>query len=202
MYPNIFFLDFKNKADILKRIKELPLFSKSIKDLKLVSALAVDESYDINDTAQDYCHSKVRRVEKILQVLTKSKPDVISNAHNHRQFKEFLFEIDNEYAGLLHTSYVGYQKIQLADLIGEEKSDVSSQHKWSTFNDYEKKYMIIFYDLICIPDYFDRLKMLEFAVLTIFGSTYICEKCFLSMNKSKPGSLGLMPKIKNNNIRT
>ncbi|XP_071042604.1 zinc finger BED domain-containing protein 5-like [Parasteatoda tepidariorum] len=61
---------FKNKADILKRIKELPLSAKTIKDrtikmcsnistqhiedLKLVSAIsiAVDESCDINGTAQ------------------------------------------------------------------------------------------------------------------------------------------------------
>lgn len=61
------FRDFKNKADILKKIKELPLSAKTTKDrtikmcsnittqlcedLKSVSALsiAVDESCDIND---------------------------------------------------------------------------------------------------------------------------------------------------------
>ncbi|GFX45338.1 SCAN domain-containing protein 3 [Trichonephila clavipes] len=64
------FQDFKNKADILKKIKELPLSAKTIKDRtikmcsnistqqiedrKLVSALsiAVDQSCDINGTAQ------------------------------------------------------------------------------------------------------------------------------------------------------
>lgn len=64
------FRDFKNKADFLERIKELQLSAKTIKDrkikmysnittqhikeLKMVSVLsiAVDESCDINDTAQ------------------------------------------------------------------------------------------------------------------------------------------------------
>ncbi|XP_065672029.1 general transcription factor II-I repeat domain-containing protein 2-like [Hydra vulgaris] len=64
------FRDFKNKADILKRNKEVPLSAKTIEDrtikmcsnittqhieyLKLISALsiAVNESCEINDTAQ------------------------------------------------------------------------------------------------------------------------------------------------------
>ncbi|GFY33657.1 SCAN domain-containing protein 3 [Trichonephila clavipes] len=66
------FQDFKNKADILKRIKELPLSAKTIQDrtikicsnittqhiedLKLVSAfsiaVSIDEFCDINDAAQ------------------------------------------------------------------------------------------------------------------------------------------------------
>ncbi|CAH1401260.1 unnamed protein product [Nezara viridula] len=66
-------------------------------------------------------------------------------------------------------------------------SDLRSQHKWSALNDLEKEDMIIFNAWNNIPDSYDQLKKLTFAVLSLFGSTYICEHYFSSMNiiKSK-----------------
>ncbi|GFV88380.1 SCAN domain-containing protein 3 [Trichonephila clavipes] len=79
------FQDFKTKADILKRIKELPLSAKTVKDrtikmcsnittqhiedLKLISALsiALDESCDINDTTQ---------ISLFVRVMSHSDPKV------------------------------------------------------------------------------------------------------------------------------
>ncbi|GFU88737.1 dimer_Tnp_hAT domain-containing protein [Trichonephila clavipes] len=60
-----------------------------------------------------------------------------------------------------------------------------SQHKWSALNDPEKDDMIIFNAWNSIPDSYDQLKKLAFAVLSLFGSTYICEQSFSSMNNIK-----------------
>ncbi|GFT89078.1 uncharacterized protein TNCV_3084881 [Trichonephila clavipes] len=64
---------------------------------------------------------------------------------------------------------------------------ICSQHKWSALNYLEKEDMIIFNAWNSIPDSYDQLKKLSYAVLSLFGSIYICEQSFSSMNiiKSK-----------------
>ncbi|PRD38295.1 UNVERIFIED_CONTAM: hypothetical protein NCL1_03880 [Trichonephila clavipes] len=83
---------------------------------------------------------------------------ILVEALNDHQFKEFLFEIG------IHT-----------------------QHKWSALNDLEKEDMINFIAWNSIPESYDQLKKLAFAVLSLLGSTYIYEQSFSSMNiiKSK-----------------
>ena len=70
------------------------------------------------------------------------------------------------------------------EILEEKKCDLSSQHKWSALNDED---MIIFNACNSIPDSYDQLKKLAFGVLSLLGSTYICEQSFSSMNiiKSK-----------------
>ena len=68
------------------------------------------------------------------------------------------------------------------EILEKKKSDLSSQPKWSALNDLEKEDMIIFNAWNSIPNSYDQLKKLALAFLSLFGSTYICEKSFLSMN--------------------
>ena len=76
------------------------------------------------------------------------------------------------------------------EILEKKKCDLSSQRKWSALNDLEKEDMIIFNAWNSIPDSYDQLKKLAFAVLSLFGSTYICEQSFSSMTiiKSKLSS--------------
>ncbi|PRD36724.1 UNVERIFIED_CONTAM: hypothetical protein NCL1_07663 [Trichonephila clavipes] len=60
-----------------------------------------------------------------------------------------------------------------------------TKHKRSALNDLEKEDLIIFNAWNSIPDSYDQLKKLAFAVLSLFDSTYICEQSFSSMNSIK-----------------
>ncbi|GFU61137.1 uncharacterized protein TNCV_763971 [Trichonephila clavipes] len=121
--------------------------------------------------------------------------DVTSHLNRLNQVKFSPFKID-----------IGSFEIQLLDLKNKEiwcskfehfcvkleilykkKCDLSSQQKWSALNDQEKEDMIIFNAWNSIHDSYDQMKKLAFAVLSLFGSTYICEKSVSSMNiiKSK-----------------
>ncbi|GFT55154.1 uncharacterized protein TNCV_2326361 [Trichonephila clavipes] len=73
------------------------------------------------------------------------------------------------------------------EILEKKKCDLGSQHKWSALNNLEKEDKMIFNAWNSIPDSYDHLKKLEFAVLSLFGSTYICKQPFSSMNivKSK-----------------
>ncbi|GFV85920.1 transposable element Tc1 transposase [Trichonephila clavipes] len=73
------------------------------------------------------------------------------------------------------------------EILEKKKCDLSSQHKWSTLNDLEKEDLIIFNAWNSIPDSYDQLKKLAFAILSLFDSTCICEQSFSSLNiiKSK-----------------
>jgi hypothetical protein len=67
----------------------------------------------------------------------------------------------------------------------KNKCDLSSQQKWSALKDLEKEDMIIFNAWNSIPDSYDQLKKLAFAVLSLLGSTYSCKQSFSSMNLIK-----------------
>ncbi|KAG8453209.1 hypothetical protein GDO86_000003 [Hymenochirus boettgeri] len=71
------------------------------------------------------------------------------------------------------------------EILEKNKCELSSQHKWSAFKELEKEDMLIFNAWNSIPDSYNQLKKLAFAVLSFFGSTYLCEQSFSSMNLIK-----------------
>jgi predicted nucleotidyltransferase len=71
------------------------------------------------------------------------------------------------------------------EILEKKKCEFSSQHKWSALKDLEKEDMLIFNAWNDIPDSYNQLKKLAFAVLSLFGSTYSCEQSFSSMNLIK-----------------
>ncbi|CAK6435131.1 unnamed protein product [Pipistrellus nathusii] len=71
------------------------------------------------------------------------------------------------------------------EILEKNKCELSSQHKWSALKDLEKEDVLIFNTWNSIPDSYDQLKKLAFAVLSLFGSTYLCEQSFSSMNLIK-----------------
>jgi hypothetical protein len=71
------------------------------------------------------------------------------------------------------------------EILEKKKCEFSSQHKWSALKDLEKEDMLIFNVWNDIPDSYNQLKKLAFAVLSLFVSTYSCEQSFSSMNLIK-----------------
>ena len=59
------------------------------------------------------------------------------------------------------------------EILEKNKCDLCSQHKWSVLKNLEREDMIMFNSWNNIPDSYDQLKKLAFAVLSLFGSTYI-----------------------------
>ncbi|GFY14238.1 uncharacterized protein TNCV_3614271 [Trichonephila clavipes] len=103
---------------------------------------------------------------KVMELVIPIINSILAKALNHRQFKEFLFEME------------------CADLLLYNKL---TQHKWFALNGLEKEDMMICNAWNSIPDSYDELKKLAFAVVSLLGSTYISEQSFSSMNiiKSK-----------------
>ena len=75
------------------------------------------------------------------------------------------------------------------EILEKNKCDLCSQHKWSVLKDLEREDMIMFNAWNSIPDSYDQLKKLAFAVLSLFGSKYSCEQSFSSMNFIKLSKL-------------
>ncbi|XP_022166391.1 general transcription factor II-I repeat domain-containing protein 2-like [Myzus persicae] len=63
-----------------------------------------------------------------------------------------------------------------------EKGFLAANHKWTELAKCQKEEKVIFDVWNSLPESFSQLKMVAFGILTIFGSTYICEQTFSNMN--------------------
>ncbi|KAK9513127.1 hypothetical protein VZT92_018660 [Zoarces viviparus] len=74
-----------------------------------------------------------------------------------------------------------------ADLedVARQKAVLAREHKWSDIENLPKPDKLVFETWNAIPDTYMNMKTYAFGVLSIFGSTYLCEQIFSSMNYIK-----------------
>lgn len=66
-----------------------------------------------------------------------------------------------------------------------EKEILAANHKWTELAKCRNEETIIFDVWNSLPESFSQLKVIAFGIMTIFGSTYICEQTFSNMNYIK-----------------
>ena len=74
-----------------------------------------------------------------------------------------------------------------ADLEDEarQNTDLAQGHNWSKIEKLPKPDQLIFKTWNALPDTYDNMKKYAFGILSIFGSTYVCEQLFSNMNYIK-----------------
>ncbi|KAL3976511.1 testis-expressed sequence 12 protein [Sarotherodon galilaeus] len=85
--------------------------------------------------------------------------------------------------------WVNKFKTLTADLeeVARQKATLAKEHKWNDMEKLPHPDKLVFETWSAIPDTYINMKNYAFGVLSIFGSTYLCEQVFSSMNfiKSK-----------------
>ncbi|CAL9690943.1 unnamed protein product [Knipowitschia caucasica] len=66
--------------------------------------------------------------------------------------------------------------------VARQKATLVKEHKWSDMEKLPHPAKLIFETWSAIPDTYINMKKYAFGVLSIFGSTYLCEQLFSSMN--------------------
>ncbi|XP_072251163.1 general transcription factor II-I repeat domain-containing protein 2A-like [Leuresthes tenuis] len=66
--------------------------------------------------------------------------------------------------------------------VARQKATLVKEHKWSDMENFPHPDKLVFETWSAIPDTYINMKKYAFGVLSIFGSTYLCEQLFSSMN--------------------
>ncbi|KAM3848390.1 general transcription factor II-I repeat domain-containing protein 2-like [Vipera latastei] len=69
--------------------------------------------------------------------------------------------------------------------VAHQKARLAQNHKWSDIENLPKQDKLIFETWNAIPNTYTNMKKYAFGVLSIFGSTYVCEQVFSNMNYIK-----------------
>ena len=74
-----------------------------------------------------------------------------------------------------------------ADLedVARQKADLAQGHNWRKIEKLPKPDQLIFETWNALPDTYDNMKKYAFGILSIFGSTYVCEQLFSNINYIK-----------------
>jgi len=66
--------------------------------------------------------------------------------------------------------------------VARQKATLAQNHKWSDIENLPRPDKLVFETWNNIPDTYINMKKYAFGVLSIFGSTYVCEQLFSTMN--------------------
>ena len=69
--------------------------------------------------------------------------------------------------------------------LARQKAMLALNHKWTDIENLVKPEKLVFDTWNAIPDSYINMKRYAFGVLSIFGSTYLCEQSFSSINNIK-----------------
>ncbi|XP_044276826.1 general transcription factor II-I repeat domain-containing protein 2A-like [Varanus komodoensis] len=69
--------------------------------------------------------------------------------------------------------------------VARQKAILAQNHKWSDIENLPKRDQLVFETWNAIPNTYMNMKKYAFGVLSIFGSTYVCEQVFSNMNYIK-----------------
>ena len=69
--------------------------------------------------------------------------------------------------------------------VTHQKTSAAQSHKWSEIESPPTPEKLMFETWNALPDSYRCMKKYAFGVLSIFGSTYMCEQIFSNMNYSK-----------------
>ncbi len=64
----------------------------------------------------------------------------------------------------------------------KQHATLAFQHKWTELSGLQKRDQIMYEVWNSLPDTYTHMKRYAFGILSIFGSTYLCEQVFSSMN--------------------
>lgn len=69
--------------------------------------------------------------------------------------------------------------------VTRQKAQLAQSHKWSEIESLPTPETLVYDTWNALPDSYRNMKTYAFGVLSIFGSTYLCEQIFSNMNYIK-----------------
>ncbi|KAK1882848.1 General transcription factor II-I repeat domain containing protein 2 [Dissostichus eleginoides] len=171
--------------------------SQQIEDINSAPAfsIACDESSDVNDIEQTalLCRSRENFPGKQGPHLSELEhPDWLEKLHFMVDMTGHLNMLNKSLQGKGSTALqmledvLAFERKMTVFARDVQKEGYSrSEHKWSDMEILPKPDKLVFETWNAIPDTYMNMKKYAFGVLSIFGSTYLCEQIFSSMNYIK-----------------
>ncbi|CAI6368902.1 unnamed protein product [Macrosiphum euphorbiae] len=125
---------------------------------------------------------KVLDLENVMSIVVQIINFIRSHRLNHRQFQNFLSEIESEYKDVLYQTSLQLEIIELQ----------SNNSLRTTFNNLTRSQNLFqFYSNLSEED-FPNVRKFAAKMSCIFGSTHICEQVFSTMKINKKPNINVL----------